>query len=63
MHLTVVGDGPYRETLERLVDYQGVEDMVTFVGQKDKQEILPYYQSGDIFIFPSKREGMPNAVL
>ena len=63
VHLTVVGDGPYRETLERLVDYQGVEDMVTFVGQKDKQEILPYYQSGDIFIFPSKREGMPNAVL
>lgn len=37
--------------------------MVTFIGQKDKKELLPYYQAGDIFVFPSKREGMPNAVL
>lgn len=63
IHLTIVGDGPYRETLEGLVDQCGVRNMVTFVGQKDKAELLPYYQAGDIFVFPSKREGMPNAVL
>lgn len=61
--LTVVGDGPYREKLEELVEQYGVTDMVTFIGQKDKEELLPYYQAGDIFVFPSKREGMPNAVL
>lgn len=61
--LTVVGDGPYRERLVELTEQYGVVDMVTFVGQKDKEELLPYYQAGDIFVFPSIREGMPNAVL
>ena len=37
--------------------------MISFEGQKDKNKLLPYYQSADIFIFPSKKEGMPNAVL
>lgn len=63
VRLTIVGDGPYRETLEGLVKQNGVENMVVFEGQKDKKELLPYYQAGDIFVFPSKREGMPNAVL
>lgn len=63
IHLTIVGDGPYRETLENLAEQHGVESMVSFEGQKDKNQLLPYYQAGDIFVFPSKREGMPNAVL
>lgn len=63
IHLTIVGDGPYREHLEELAEQHGVKDMITFAGQKDKEELLPYYQAGDIFVFPSKREGMPNAVL
>lgn len=61
--LTVVGDGPYRQTLVELTEKHGVGDIVFFVGQKDKAQLPSYYQSGDIFIFPSKREGMPNAVL
>lgn len=63
IHLTIVGDGPYRETLQSMARESGTLDMVTFEGQKDKDELLPYYQKGDIFVFPSKKEGMPNAVL
>ena len=63
IHLTIVGDGPYRETLENLAKEYDVTSLVTFVGQKDKDELLEYYQKGDIFVFPSKKEGMPNAVL
>lgn len=63
VHLTIVGDGPYRETLENLAKEYAVTSQVTFVGQKDKDELLEYYQKGDIFVFPSKKEGMPNAVL
>lgn len=63
IRLTVVGDGPYRKALEDLAVQHDVADMVSFEGQKDKEELLPYYQGGDIFVFPSKREGMPNAVL
>lgn len=63
IHLTIVGDGPYKETLQTMAEESGVSSMITFEGQKDKDELLPYYQSGDIFVFPSKKEGMPNAVL
>lgn len=61
--LVVVGDGPYRPELERSVTEYQVNDMVSFVGQKSKEEIVPYYQNADIFILPSKKEGMPNVVL
>lgn len=61
--LTIVGDGPYRKELQKLVYDNSLEDSVVFIGQKDKNELLEYYQNGDIFVFPSKREGMPNAVL
>jgi len=61
--LTVVGDGPYRAVLEQLVKEQEVEDCIRFAGQKNKDELLPYYRDADVFILPSKKEGMPNVVL
>jgi glycosyltransferase involved in cell wall biosynthesis len=61
--LVIVGDGPYRAELERLTMECGVQDLVRFEGQKDKQELLTYYQNADIFILPSAKEGMPNVVL
>lgn len=61
--LVVVGDGPYRPELERIATEHQVSDMISFEGQKSKDEIIPYYQNADIFILPSKKEGMPNVVL
>lgn len=61
--LIVVGDGPYRETLEQIAKDNQVYDMIDFVGQKDKSEIVTYYQNADLFILPSAKEGMPNVVL
>ena len=61
--LTVVGDGPYRPELERLVSEGGLEDRVVFMGQRDKEELPALYENADLFVFPSRREGMPNVVL
>ncbi len=61
--LVVVGDGPYREQLETITWEYKVADMVEFVGQKNKKEIVPFYQNADLFILPSAKEGMPNVVL
>ena len=61
--LVIVGDGPYRETLEQLVKQHQVETYVEFAGAKTKMELLPYYQQADLFILPSLSEGMPNVVL
>ena len=61
--LIIVGDGPYRETLEELVAKTGTKELVSFEGRKDKQKVREYYQKADIFILPSLSEGMPNVVL
>lgn len=61
--LLIVGDGPYREELQKIAEIHECKDMICFVGQKDKTELLSYYQQADIFILPSKKEGMPNVVL
>lgn len=61
--LIVVGDGPYRGTLEQIAQENNVSGMIQFVGQKEKDGIVPYYQNADLFILPSAKEGMPNVVL
>ncbi|SER55564.1 Glycosyltransferase involved in cell wall bisynthesis [Butyrivibrio fibrisolvens] len=63
IHFDIVGDGPYREVLEDIVSRYGITDIVTFHGQKSKAELPAYYSAADIFIFPSRKEGMPNVVL
>lgn len=61
--LIVVGDGPYRERLKNMAVQYDVNDIVQFVGGKEKGELSDYYRSADIFILPSRMEGMPNVVL
>ena len=59
----IVGDGPYRETLEKLTEVHNLQDVVAFYGQKNKKELPEFYRNADIFVFPSRKEGMPNVVL
>ena len=61
--LTIVGDGPYRSVLENIVREENIEKYVSFEGHKNKQQIVQYYQSADLFLLPSLKEGMPNVVL
>lgn len=63
IYLSVVGDGPYRDELVRIAEDSNAIDIVEFCGQKSKSELPKYYSEADIFLFPSKREGMPNVVL
>lgn len=63
VRLSVVGDGPYRDELIKIAKDSDVVDLVEFHGQKSKSELPKYYSQADIFVFPSKKEGMPNVVL
>ncbi len=59
----IVGDGPYRENLENIVTEHSLHDTIVFYGQKNKNELPEFYRNADIFVFPSRKEGMPNVVL
>ena len=41
--LTIVGDGPFRRDLERIVRRENISELVNFVGQKTKEELRNYY--------------------
>ena len=49
----IVGDGPYRESLEVLAKELGIADQVTFHGKQPYESIGSFYQSSDVFLFPT----------
>src|SRR5262245_34330108 len=55
-YLTVVGDGPERESLQQLAKSLGVEDRVTFTGWLTRLEALAHLRRADVLVFPSLRE-------
>lgn len=58
---SLVGDGPERHRLERLVIELGIDEAVTFAGEV--ADVRPYIASGHVVALTSEHEGMPNAVL
>ncbi|HVI89223.1 MAG TPA: glycosyltransferase family 4 protein [Dongiaceae bacterium] len=61
--LSIVGDGPERDTLTRLAQDLQLADRIDFLGWVDRDRIPEVYAAADAFLFPSRDEGMPNAVL
>lgn len=58
-HLTLVGDGPDREALERAVAEGGLTEHVSFLGYKSQSEVAEILQASDILVLPSFAEGLP----
>ena len=59
LRLTLVGDGPERERLERLAVELGIEHDVTFAGAVGSDRIHEHYAASDVFCLPSLAEGIP----
>jgi glycosyltransferase involved in cell wall biosynthesis len=60
-HLVIVGSGSERHTLQQLVSSMSLSNEVTFAGEQS--DILTYLRAADIFILPSRSEGISNALL
>lgn len=59
IHLTFVGDGPDRKSLESEVKEKGLSGFVTFTGALSESDTREYFQKSDIFLLPSFAEGLP----
>lgn len=59
----VVGGGPDKEMLKNLAKELGVVDRVIFTGAVDRSEVTKYRKASDIFVAPSRSEGLGNAFL
>jgi glycosyltransferase involved in cell wall biosynthesis len=59
----IAGDGPQMESLKRLAAELDLGGRLQFLGWQSRDQLVEQYQWSDLFLFPSRHEGMPNAVL
>jgi len=59
--LVVIGDGPLRSEILNMAQSLGISETVEFTGWIDNVET--YLRQADLFVLPSRTEGMPNALL
>ncbi len=63
VELVVAGAGPSEAALHEQVTALGLNQSVRFQGWTARDAMPDLYRSGDVFVFPSFEEGMPNVVL
>ncbi len=59
----IAGDGPQMAHLKLLAQELGIQERVTFLGWQSQDDLTKCYHQANLFLFPSRHEGMPNAVL
>jgi glycosyltransferase involved in cell wall biosynthesis len=59
--LVIVGDGPAREACLELLQGAGLSHLAWFPGARD--DIAEIMQALDVFVLPSKNEGISNTIL
>jgi glycosyltransferase involved in cell wall biosynthesis len=59
----IAGDGPQMPVLQSLAKGLGIGDRVHFLGWQSREGLMKCYQEANVFLFPSRHEGMPNAML
>jgi glycosyltransferase involved in cell wall biosynthesis len=61
---TIVGEGPFRPDIERLIRDHGVADSVRLLGSRSAEQIAELHAASDVFLLPTSGvgEGTPAAV-
>lgn len=60
-HFCLIGDGPERPAIEAAIRRYQLEDRVHLVGHREQAS--RYLRAFDVFVLPSKKEGMPYVLL
>lgn len=62
--LTLAGEGAKRKSLESLVSKLHLTDSIRFAGHiASRQELIAMLDESDLFVLPSRAEGLPRAML
>ncbi len=59
--LILIGEGGGMDAVKRFAEELGIRDRVHFLG--NRSHIYDYYQAMDYFVYPSRYEGLPGAVI
>lgn len=59
LHLTLVGDGPERDDLERMAQAMGLAPHLRFAGYRSQSEVAELLAQSTALVLPSFAEGLP----
>ncbi len=62
LHIDFVGDGPDLPRLQKLVARHGIEECVSFLGRRPKDELFELMAEADLLVFPSLRDSGSSAI-
>jgi len=62
-HFAVLGEGPEEENLRFLAEELGLQERVHFLGNVPYEALPAYLHGSDIFLRPSRSEGMGNSFI
>ena len=63
VHLILIGDGPLLKSFKNLAKSLEIQNNVTFLGFVSEKELLKYYATSDIYVFPSELEGFGQVII
>jgi glycosyltransferase involved in cell wall biosynthesis len=63
IRLRLAGEGRFRDQLESLARERGLSDEVAFLGQTSRDQVLEEMRRCDLFVMPSRTEGLPRAMI
>ena len=61
--LLIVGDGPERDSLQKLAKSLSVADRISFLGSMPQDALPSIYAAADVLVLASRHEGWPNVLL
>jgi glycosyltransferase involved in cell wall biosynthesis len=61
VHLTIIGEGPEKMNLQTQIHSLNLSASITLAGYQENP--YPYFYYADLFVLPSRWEGLPNVVL
>ena len=61
--LLIVGDGPERNSLQKLAKSLAVADRISFLGSMPQNALPSIYAAADVLVLASRHEGWPNVLL
>lgn len=61
LRLDLIGDGELRLEIEGLAEALGIKEKVSFLGAQSN--VYPYLHDADLFLLPSRYEGMPMTLI
>lgn len=61
--LTIIGEGPQFNYINKKISLEKLQESIKLVGRKNFDEIITFLLNSDIFLFPTKGEGVSLALL